>query len=275
MEREAVGRLIVMGDRGTWLQRHPGHAADVEVHLDHVVGGREGPVGGGAIPEPGLDRNIVRDFVPDFRGAGRHGVVRVQHMGQHLVVDLDRLGAIERLRQGLGHHHGDGLAHMTRLVGRQQEMRADEDGAAARRAELHVVFGLGQRIVRDGTEIVGQAIGTGEDPKHARHGARARRIDAADAGMGMGRADHGRIGLMVELEVVAEAALAADEPLVLGTPHGLADEAEAVLVGFHAGHFRVFAGSSSGGGRKCMRCDRALSKRRQSLLDSHLPVGNQ
>src|SRR5260370_38615784 len=107
-------------------------------------------------------------------------------------------------------------------------MRADEDGAAARGTELHVVFGLRQRIVRDRGEIVGQAVGAGEDAEHARQRAGARRVDAANAGMGMGRADHRRIGLMRELEIVAEAALPGEKRLVLGAARGLSYEAEAV-----------------------------------------------
>ena len=81
--------------------------------------------------------------------------------------------------------------------------------------------------------MVGQAVGPGEDAEHARQGAGARRIDAANARMRMRRAHHRGIGLMVELEIVAEAAFAGDQPLVLGAAHGPADEAEAVLVGFH------------------------------------------
>ena len=80
----------------------------------------------------------------------------MQHERQHLVVDVDRLGGVERLRLGLGHHHGDGLADMARLVGRKQHVRADEHRAAPRRVQLHVEFGLRQRIVRDRTELVGE-----------------------------------------------------------------------------------------------------------------------
>jgi hypothetical protein len=38
---------------------------------------------------------------------------------QHLVVDGDGLGGVERLRQRLGHHHRHRLADMAHLVGGQ------------------------------------------------------------------------------------------------------------------------------------------------------------
>ncbi len=80
----------------------------------------------------------------------------MQHEGQFLVAHLDRFGGVHRLRLGLRHHHGDGLADMARLVRGQQQMRADEHRAAARPGELHVEFGLRQRIVRNGLELVGE-----------------------------------------------------------------------------------------------------------------------
>ena len=74
---------------------------------------------------------------------------------------------------------------------------------------------LGQRVVRDGGQPVGEAVGAAEDAEHARHRLGARRIDAEDARVRMGRAHHRRVGLAVEVEIVAEAAAAGDEPLVL------------------------------------------------------------
>jgi len=70
--------------------------------------------------------------------------------------------------------------------------------------ELHVVFGLRHRIVRDRTELVGGAIGAGVDAEHAGHCLRRRRVDGEDAGVRVRRAHHHRIGLPRDLEVVGE-----------------------------------------------------------------------
>ena len=160
----------------------------------------------------------------------------MQHEGQFVVDDLERFGRIERLRAGFRHHHGDRFADVARLVGGQQQMRADEDLAAAGPGELHVVARLRQRIVRDGAEVVGRAIGAGEHAEHAGHRQRARLVDRDDARMGVRRAHHRRVGLAGKTEIVGEAALADDQPRVFVARHGLADEAEA---GFRFIHRRA------------------------------------
>ena len=190
----------------------------------------ECPVGRLGIAEPRIDEHVVRNFIPDYRRARPHRVFGMQHEGQLLVLHLHRFGRVHRLRLGRGDHHGDGLADMARLVGGQQQMRADENRAAARRGKLHVVFGLRQRIVRNGFEVVGRAIGAGVNAEHARHRFRPRRIDGDDTRVRIRRTHHRRIGLAIDIEIVGEAAPAGDEPLVLLARHGLADEAVAGLV---------------------------------------------
>ena len=195
------------------------------------------------VAELRIDEDVVFDFVPERRRAGPHRVFRMQHEWQFLVAHLHRFGGIRRLRLGFRHHHGDRLADMARSVRGQQQMRADENRAAARRGELHVEFGLRHRIVRNGLEIVGYAIGAGEHPKHARHRVGPRRIDGDDARMRIGRAHHHRISLPVEREVVGKAALAGDEPRVLLARQRLADEA---VSGFFRSCFIVHRVSGDG-----------------------------
>ena len=102
-------------------------------------------------------------------------------------------------------------------------------------------FGLDfLEAVLDRGEPVGQAIGASEDAEHARQHTGGRRFDAADARMRMRRAHHRGISLMVEPEIVAEAALAGEKPLVLGAPQRLADETIGGLLGFHDDSFRTF-----------------------------------
>ena len=183
MQRVAAACRVVIGDAGARLHRHAGDAADVEIMGDDMRGLREGAVGRRGIAETRIDQDIVRHFVPDRRRAGLHGVFGMQHEGQFVVDDGERLGGIERLRLGFRDHHGDGFADMARFVGGQQQMRADEDLAAAGRGELHVVARFRQRIVADGAEAVGGAIGAGEDAEHAGHRSvpRALSIDTMRA----------------------------------------------------------------------------------------------
>ena len=227
IERVAAARGIVGAKRRTRLHRHAGDAADVEFPLHHMRGLGESAIGRFGITEPGIDQNIAGHFVPDRRRAGPHRVFGVQHERQFVVSHLNRFRGVHRLRPGFGDHHSDGFADMPRFIGRQQQMRADEDRTAAGRGELHVEFGLRQRIVLNGPQPVGRAVGAGIDAKHARHCHRTRGVDGDDPGVRIRRTHHGRIGLAVETKIVGEAAPAGDEPPVFLARQWLADEAVA------------------------------------------------
>ena len=164
------------------------------------------------------------------RRAGLDCVFGVDDEGQFLVVDLDRFGGVHGPVLGVGDHHRDRLADVARLVGGQEHVRADEDGAAAGRVQLHVELGFRQRVVRNGGEFFRETIGAGEHREHAFHFLRARRVDVADARVRIRRAHHRRVGLPLEQEVVAELAAAGDQPLVLRPPDRFSDEAEVGLV---------------------------------------------
>ena len=230
IERVAPGGGIVGAERGARLHRHAGDAADMEFPLHDMRGLRKGTIGRRGIAERRIDRHIVRHFIPDRRCIGPHRVFRMQHERQFLVGHLHRFRRVHRLRFGFGHHHGDGLADMARFVRRQQQMRTDENRAAAGRRKLHVELGLRQRIVRNWLEVVRGAIGAGEYAKHARHRLGLLRIDCDDARVRIRRSHHRRIGLAFETEIVGETAVAGNEPRVLLARHRLADEAVAGLV---------------------------------------------
>jgi hypothetical protein len=212
-----------MAERGARLDRHSGHAVDVEAHRNDVIGARESPLGRLLIAEKGVDEDIVRHLVPNRRRAGTHGVLGVEHPRQHLVVDLHRFSRVERLRHGLRHHHGHGLADMAGLVGRQEQVRSDEHRAAACGMQLHIVSGLGQRIVRDRAQSVGETVGAREDAEHARHRLGTRAIDTENASVRMRRTHHHRVDLAREAEIVAEAAATRRQSRILGAHERLAD----------------------------------------------------
>ncbi len=209
------------------LERHAGDAIDVKVHGHDVIRARKSLLRCRRVAEEGVDENVALDLVPDRGRARRHRLLGVEDRGQHLVGDLDRLGGIERGVDALGHDHGDRFSDMAHLVGGEKKMRPDEQRSLARGGELHVVTRLGQRVVGDRAEPVRGGVGAGEDAEHARHGFGARGIDRDDARVRVGRADHRRAGLSVEMEVVAEAAAPGDEPRILRAHARLADRLEA------------------------------------------------
>ncbi len=244
MQRVAAARRVVFGERRSRLERHAGDTVDMEVHGDDVIGAGEGTVGRLLVAERRVDRHIARRLRPHHRCARLHGIFGMEDERQNLVVDLDGLGGIERLGLGLRHHHGDGLADMADLVGRQQHMRTEERLTRAGPMQLHVVFGLGQGIVGYWLEPVGKAIGSREYAEHARHGAGAGGIDAANQGVRMGRAHHREIALAGCVEIIAKTAGPGCQPGVLLAGDRPADEAEMRIVCVHGCQGRPDGGAS-------------------------------
>src|SRR5262249_43101752 len=65
IERVAAGRRIVVSERRARLERNAGDAVDVEIHRYDVVSAGECLVCRLAITEQRIDRNVVRNFIPD------------------------------------------------------------------------------------------------------------------------------------------------------------------------------------------------------------------
>ena len=105
-------------------------------------------------------------------------------------------------------------------------MRAEEDFAAARPMQFHVVSCFRQRIVRDGAEVVGLAIRAGKHAENARHFFCRCGVDPDNAGVCMRGPHDGRVSLARQTKVVAELAAPCEQPRILGARQRLADKAE-------------------------------------------------
>jgi hypothetical protein len=92
-----------------------------------------------------------------------------------------RFGGIERLVLRFCDNHRHGFSDVAHFVGGQEQVRSDEDLAAARTMKLHIELGFWQWVMRDGPELVGQAIFAGEDTEDARHFFRGGGVDTRDA----------------------------------------------------------------------------------------------
>ncbi len=220
-----------MAEGGARLDRHPGHPADVKFHLDDMVGDGKGARGRRGIAKRRVDQHIVRHLVPHHRRALSQRLPDLRDPRQFLVFDDDRLGAVLRLRRGFADDDRHRLADMAHPVRRQQHLRTDKDRAATGTGQFHVVAGLRHRVVRDRRQSVGGAILAGRDAEHARHRRRRPRIDPRDPRMRVWRAHDGGIGLPRQSEIVAEPAMAGQEPLILLASQRLADGTQAVQIG--------------------------------------------
>ncbi len=136
---------------------------------------------------------------------GPRGRLHVGQRGQRLVVHLDQLAAVLGHRAAAGQHHGHDLAHVARLVPAQRELvgllhgdghaggQAGRDRAEERQ-RLHPALEIGEG------EHVGHA---GQPP--GRVGA-----DGRDARVRVRAAHEGDVEHPGQLDVVHEAALAAE-----------------------------------------------------------------
>jgi hypothetical protein len=137
---------------------------------------------------------------------GQHRVLgrllEVQRRGQLVVLDLDELGGVARLRRGAGHHHGDDLAgeadpvDRDRRVGRRLLLRRDRPGVDAHPDRLAEVGGGDH--VHDAHRVLGRTS-----------------VDAGDPGMGEGAAHHRQVQHPGQGDVVGPAGAAGDQPGVL------------------------------------------------------------
>ena len=137
------------------------------------------------------------------RGAGRQGLLRVDHGSQRVVVDDDQLGGVDRRGMGLGHHSDDGVADEADLVHGQR-------GPAAARVEDH------EPVHERELEVGGRVHG-----EHPGGLGGLRDVDAADTGVGDRRADEHHVSEPRHGDV-ADVAASSEEEL------GILDPADSV-----------------------------------------------
>ncbi len=185
--REGPVAAVEGGDHAAGLDRHPDVALDPEALLEHDVGGAERGVGvADRVGE--ADGHVVgpvRVETRRFRPGGGH---HLDHRRQRLPLDLERLGGVLGAGAAVGHDHRDDLARVTgnspaqRVLDRRPDREADALGEPGRGGAED-----GERL-QEGLEV-----GEGEDPDDAGHGGRARGVDPAEAGVGVGRAQEGGV----------------------------------------------------------------------------------
>ena len=123
VERVEIVDRVVVADRDARLHRDRREPVVLDAQLDHVLGLGEGRVGRVLVAEHQAERDIaVRVVVPDLGRAVLGGVLEIDHRRQRLVLDLDQLGGVARLRQRLGDHERDPVADVTDPIGDQDRL---------------------------------------------------------------------------------------------------------------------------------------------------------
>ena len=208
----AFGRLVD-ADAAARLHGRCRHAIDDEVMLDDMRRLCECRVGRLLVALDLDEADVVRAILPHQRHAGLDGVAGRDDGRQRLVVDLDQFGSIDRLKIGLGNHEGDVVADHANAI-------LDEAGIARpiARAAIAALEPAGHRQV---AEAGGLVVGAGQHREHAGCGFGLRRVDRADARMGMRRAQHIAERHAGKRHVRDIAAAALEQPRVLEPRHRL------------------------------------------------------
>ncbi len=207
--------VLVLRQRGARLHRIDHDAVVDEPQPRHMGGPPERLRHQRAVAIVIVERDIVGDVIVEKRRARPHRLLRIGDGGEGIDIDLDRLGGILGLQQGLRHHAGDRIADEAHLVGRQRRPRWLVHGRAVAVVERHDAL---ECPVAGGGEI-----GPRIDAEHARHRPRGCRVDRANEPMGVAAAHHHRMGLTGDADIVGKAALAADQLGILATQHRLAN----------------------------------------------------
>ena len=169
-----------------------------------------------------VDADVRTCLFPDARRIGRRSRAGIGHRRQWGKVHHYPLRTIFGRTDAPRDDHCHRLADKARFVVGKYAVRRNEFVRGVARPQRYVGR-PDDRPVRNRLEPIVDRVGAGEhrDDSGQRHGFGA--IDRANAGMGVRRAHHHRIGLVFRIDVVAEAATTGDEPRVLLAADGLAD----------------------------------------------------
>ena len=215
VERVApVGGMIV-ADRAARLHGDGGDSVNDKTILHDVRRARKGGIGRRLVADQLDETDIVGAILPHARRAGYGRRGGRGDAGQGLVIDMDQLSGIKRLRHGLGHREGHAVAEPAHAVFRQDRIAR----LVLRRAVAPLEAARNGQIVEAG----GFHIRRSEHRQHAGRGFGRRGVERLDPGVRMRRAQHHAMHQAGQLDVVGIAAAALDQPRILETRHALTD----------------------------------------------------
>ena len=118
---------------------------------------RKASVGRRLVPNLDIDAEIIRRIIPQARGVRLHRVGSPNYRGQRLIGDLEQLGCVLGLIDGLGDDHSDRLADKTGLIGRHRVVLR-RDRLEASNPHGHIGSAHKACTVRDRREPVGDIV---------------------------------------------------------------------------------------------------------------------
>ena len=106
------------------------------------------------VPNLDIGAEIIGRIIPDARGTRLHRVRSPNYRRQRLIDDLEQLGRVLGLIDGLGHYHRDGLADKADCIGRHRVV-SGRDRIETSNADGHIGSAHEPCTVRDRREPIG------------------------------------------------------------------------------------------------------------------------
>jgi hypothetical protein len=159
--------------------------------------------------------DVIWVLFPNARGIELRRVSRRSDRRQRLVVDLDQLRRVLRLRQSIGDDHRDRIADVAGAIDDQRRSLRCEHRRPVGFLARHRRLGHG--------EPIGGVIGTRVDRFHAWCSGGRGFVDRPDLGMRMRRPQEYRVELLRQVGVVLIPASTLEQPGVFEPSHGLAN----------------------------------------------------
>jgi len=214
------GRRIVLGRCCVRLHRDAGDALHPSVEANDVSGALESRCGRGLVSNLNVDAEIIRRMIPEARDARLYRVGSPNYRRQRLISDLDQLGRVPGLIDGLGHDHGDGFADKAGPIVRHRVIEG-RDRAEASKPCGNIRGPHQSSTVRDRREPVGDIVLAYEHCEHTWRRERYCLVDGCDVRMSVRRAHNHGMRQLRQTDVVGEAASAGEETKILLAPHRL------------------------------------------------------
>ena len=216
VERIEIVDRVMVADRDPRLHRHRREPVALDPQLYDVLRAGKRCVGRVLVAEHQTERDIaVRIVVPDLGRAVLGGILEIHHHRQRLVLDLDQLGSVARLRHRFGDHECHAVADIADALGVQDRL---EGAVPFGRAEI-----LGHRMRGQRAQVIGRGVGAGQHREHTGCGLGRGGVDALDLGVGVRRQHRHAVAHAGQADVVDIAPRTGQEPLILDPPDSLSD----------------------------------------------------
>ena len=218
-ERQALGAGVVFADRRPRFDRVRHEAIVDEIELSDVSRRLECRLDSLGITEMPLVDSVARGDLMNLRRALVLCLRRIGQCRQEVIIDLDLLRGIFRLRERLGDDHSNGITHIVRLGVR--------DRRVWRHFHLRAVLGRDHPAANEIADLIGGKVCAGEHREHAWHRRGSLAVDVLDLGVGVRRAQEVGVALAGTAHVIRIVALAGDEALILFAANRRADSGRA------------------------------------------------